>query len=260
MNTLEKVLEAVVDASFRKKLRQKKLLIGTFQTLPCPEVAEILLETGFDWIFIDAEHAPYSLQDVQRILQTTEGRCPCVVRVPLKDEIWIKRVLDTGPAGILVPHVNSVEDAQEIIQMCMYPPEGRRSCAISRAQIYGMKLQEYVKNANQEMVVVLQIEHIDGVRNIESIVEVPGIAAVFVGPYDLSGSIGKLGDVTDPEVKESIKKVKTACERAGLAAGIFGVDAEAVKPYIEMGYTLIAVGADTLFLGAEAKQTLRLLR
>ena len=88
----------------------------------------------------------------------------------------------------------------------------------------------------------------------------PGIAAVFVGPYDLSGSIGKLGDVTDPEVKESIKKVKTACERAGLAAGIFGVDAEAVKPYIEMGYTLIAVGTDTLFLGKEAKQTLRLLR
>jgi 2-keto-3-deoxy-L-rhamnonate aldolase RhmA len=260
MNTLEEVLEAVVDASFRKKLRQKRLLIGAFQTLSCPEVTEILLETGFDWIFVDAEHAPYSLQDVQRILQTAEGRCPCVVRVPFKDEIWIKRILDTGPAGVLIPHVSSVEDAQEIIQMCMYPPEGRRSCGISRAQSYGMKFQEYVKNANQEMAVILQIENIDGVKNIESIVEVPGIAAVFVGPYDLSGSIGKLGDVTDPEVEESIKKVKAVCERAGLAAGIFGVDAEAVKPYIEMGYTLIAVGADTLFLGKEAMQTLRLLR
>jgi len=249
-----------VNASFRKRLSQKELLIGTLQTLPSPEVAEILVEAGFDWIFIDVEHGTHSLQDVQRILQATERRCPCVVRVPLMDEIWVKRILDTGPAGILVPHVNSAQDAQDIMQMCLYPPQGKRSTGISRAQGYGMKSQEYVKNANQEMVVVLQVEHIDGVRNIESIVEVPGAAAVFVGPYDLSGSIGKLGDVTDPEVMECIEKVKTACDRAGIPAGIFGVDAEAVEPYIRLGYTLIAVGSDTLFLGKEALQTLRLIR
>ena len=249
-----------MNVSFRKRLSQKELLIGTLQTLPSPEVAEILMEAGFDWIFIDVEHGTHSLQDVQRILQATESRCPCVVRVPLKDEIWVKRILDTGPAGILVPHVNSARDARDSIQMCLYPPQGKRSTGISRAQGYGMKSQEYVKNANQEMVVVLQVEHIDGVRNIESIVEVPGAAAVFVGPYDLSGSMGRLGDVTDPEVLECIEKVKTACDRAGLPAGIFGVDAEAVKPYIKLGYTLIAVGADTLYLGKEARQTLRLLR
>jgi 2-keto-3-deoxy-L-rhamnonate aldolase RhmA len=260
MVSLEKAQEAAVNASFRKKLSQKELLIGTLLTLPSPEVAEILMEAGFDWIFIDAEHGTHSLQDVQRILQAAQSRCPCVVRVPLKDEIWIKRILDTGPAGILVPHVNSAQDALDIMQMCLYPPQGKRSAGISRAQGYGMKSQEYMKNANREVVVVLQVEHIDGVRNIESIVAVPGAAAVFVGPYDLSGSMDKLGDVADPEVMECIEKVKTACDRSGLPAGIFGVDAEAVKPYIELGYTLIAVGSDTLFLGKEAQQTLRLLR
>lgn len=258
--SLEEEQEAAVNTTFRKRLRQKKLLIGTLQTLPSPEVAEILIETGFDWIFIDAEHAPYASGDVQRILQAAEGKCPCVVRVPLKDEIWIKRVLDAGPAGIIVPHVNSAREAEEIIQMCMYPPQGRRSVGISRAQGYGMKFQDYVKNANQHMAVILQIEHTDAVRNIESIVGVPGVSAVFVGPYDLSGSLGLLGNVSDSEVKKSIEKVREACERAGLAAGIFGVDAEAVKPYIESGYTLIAVGTDSLFLGKEARQTLRALR
>ena len=246
--------------TFRQRLKQRDLLIGTLFTLPSPEIAEILSEAGFDWLWVDMEHTLLDVQNVQRILQAVEGKCPCIVRVPSNDEVWIKKVLDIGPAGIIVPHVNSAEEVQKILQFSKYPPEGTRSAGISRAQGYGMKFQDYVDHANKDIIVIPQIEHIDAVDNIESIVGVAGISAIFVGPYDLSGSMGKLGNISDAEVQQKIKIVKNACLNAGLPVGIFGVDADAVEPYINIGYTLIAVGVDTLFLGKSAQQAVQSLR
>jgi 2-keto-3-deoxy-L-rhamnonate aldolase RhmA len=114
--------------------------------------------------------------------------------------------------------------------------------------------------ANREIVVIPQVEHIDGARNIESIVKVEGISAIFLGPYDLSGSMGRLGEVSDPEVTDAINKIKITCEKAGIPTGIFGIDAEAAKPYISQGHTLMAVGADTLMMGKAARKMLDILR
>ena len=250
----------MLNYNFLKKLSGGEILIGTIITLPSPEIAEILSFAGFDWLFIDTEHTTLEVPDVQRILQCIQGRCPCIVRVPSGDELWIKKFLDIGADGIIVPLVNSAEEAQKIIRFCKYPPDGSRSVGISRAHGYGMKFREYVDFANDSIAVIIQIEHVDAVRNIHSIVQVPGIDGIFVGPYDLSGSMGKVGKVDDQEVQQNIEIVKTACMNAGVPVGIFGFDVECVKSHIDKGYTLIAVGMDTVFLGKTAQETVKALQ
>jgi 2-keto-3-deoxy-L-rhamnonate aldolase RhmA len=249
-----------LNESFLDRLKNRDLLLGTILTLPSPETAELLSQAGFDWLFVDMEHTSLGVKDVQRILQAVGTEFPCLVRIPVLDEAWIKKVLESGPAGIIVPHVNTPKDAEKILRWSKYPPEGTRSVGISRAQGYGLSLEDYMRKANERIVVVPQIEHIEAVNNLESFVKIPGFSALFVGPYDLSGSIGKLGNVTDPEVQELIQKVQAICSSAGFATGIFGVDAEAVKPYIDLGYSLIAVGTDTSYLSKSVQDTLRSLR
>lgn len=246
--------------AFQQRLKQGDLLIGTFMTLPSPEIAEIFAEMGFDWLFVDMEHTTLDVKDVQRILQAAAEKCACIVRVPNKDEEWLKKVLDAGADGVIIPHVNTTNEVRHIVRTCLYPPDGSRSVGLSRAQKYGLQFEDYVEDANQTIAIIPQVEHIDGVRNIEEIVKVPGISAVFIGPYDLSGSLGKLGEIKDPQVQKSIANIKDACTEAGLPVGIFSMDADAASLYIEQGFTLITVGMDILFLGKSAEETLRELR
>ena len=249
-----------MNESFLDRLKNRDLLLGTILTLPSPETAELLSQAGFDWLFVDMEHTSLGVKDVQRILQAVGKEFPCLVRIPVLDEAWIKKVLESGPAGIIIPHVNTPKDAENILRWSKYPPEGTRSVGISRAQGYGLSLEDYMSKANERIAVVPQVEHIEAVNNLGSFVKIPGLSALFVGPYDLSGSIGKLGQVKDPEVQELIQKIQDICFEAGIATGIFGVDAEAVKPYIDLGYSLIAVGTDTSYLSKSVQDTLRSLR
>ena len=239
--------------SFRHKLTRGDLLIGTIITLPSTEIAEIFCLAGFDWLFVDLEHSTLTIRDAQVILQTVAPEMPGVIRVPSNDETWIKRALDVGAAGIIVPQVRTVAEAERAVRLCRYPLEGLRSVGIARAQGYGAKFQEYVASANDETAVIIQIEHRDAVENIENILNVPGIDCAFVGPYDLSASMGKIGLITDPEVQKAISQVKQCADQATIPLGIFGATADAAQPYIRSGYTLIAVGIDTLLMGAAAK-------
>jgi 2-dehydro-3-deoxyglucarate aldolase len=249
-----------VNEAFINRLQSGDLLLGTILTLPSPEVAELLAQAGFDWLFVDMEHTSLGVNDVQRILQAVGRDFPCLVRIPVMGEAWIKKVLESGPAGIIVPHVNTPEDVQKILRWSQYPPEGTRSVGISRAQGYGLNFQEYMTKANEGLIVVPQVEHIEAVQNLKSFVKIPGISTLFVGPYDLSGSIGKLGLVKDPEIQGLIQRIQAVCSEAGVITGIFGVDAEAVKPYIDMGYSLVAVGTDTSFIAKSVQDTIRSLR
>ena len=246
--------------TFRQKLKRGDRLVGTLVTLPSAEVAEILAGAGFDWLFIDAEHAPHSLQDVQRILQAAEPTCPCVVRSPGTDEVWIKRILDLGPAGVIFPQVNTADDARRIVRLCKYPPEGTRSVGIGRAHGYGMNFENYVRTANEVAAIILQVEHINAVNQIDAIVAVPGIDAIFVGPYDLSGSMGKVGQVDDPNVQHQIEIVRTTCLNAHMPLGIFGVNVENLRVFANQGYALIAAATDALMLGRAAKETVEGMR
>lgn len=246
--------------SFRDRLRAGERLLGTLISLPSPEVAEILAGAGFDWLFLDGEHGAFDVLEAQRLMQAVGQRCPCLLRVPSGDEATIKKALDIGVAGIIVPQVNNAEEAERVVRFSKYPPLGTRGVGIARAHGYGRYFSDYVTRANEELAVVIQAEHIEAVRNIDATARVAGIDAVFVGPYDLSASMGKMGQVGNPEVQQAIARVRDACLAAGLRLGIFGLRADSVAPYVAEGFTLIAAGCDSVFLASAAQETLQELR
>jgi len=245
---------------FRARLKRRDKLLGTMVTLPTAATAEILAGLGFDWLFVDGEHGPLETSELGAILQAVSRDVACLVRVPEAAEVPIKKALDLGAAGIIVPQVNTAEQAADVVRFARYAPDGARGVGLARAHGYGMRFKEYVESANAEIAVVVQAEHARAVENIESIVRVPGVDAVLLGPYDLAASLGKMGQVDDPVVVAAIRRVTEACTAAGMPLGYFGVTAAAVKPYVERGYTLIVAGVDTLFLGQGARTLLGELR
>lgn len=246
--------------SFRSRIRQKELLLGTMLTIPAPETAEMISSCGFDWLFMDGEHAPLSVLDWQRLMQAVGGRCASILRVPSASERDIKKALDIGADGIIAPGVNSVALAADIVHWCKYPPQGQRGVGLGRAQGYGLDFAEYVGSANDEVAVIVQAEHIDAVENIDAIVQVEGIDSVFIGPYDLSASMGLMGEVDHPEVVAAIDTVFEACRKQGLAIGYFGVDADSVRACIEKGSHFICAGVDAGFVTGGAHNILEALR
>ncbi len=236
--------------------KEGKALIGTIQTLPALEITEMLADAGFDWLFIDMEHTTLDIPAVQRILQTAKDRIAGIVRVPCAEEAWVKRALDAGAKGLIFPPVNTVEQAEKIVKLCKYPPEGTRSVGLARAHSYGVRFNQYVEAANRDTAVIIQVEHIEAVRNIEAIVQVPGIDALFIGPYDLSASMGKIGQVSDPEVVEKIEIALSAGLKAGLAVGIFTLAPMDIQDFINKGYTLLTLGIDVTFFSGAVQQAL----
>ena len=245
-----------VRTGFKSRLAAGELLLGSMVTLPSPAVAEILVELGYQWLFVDGEHGPLETAEVLAILQAVGNQVPCIVRVPAAAEVPIKKMLDLGAAGIIAPQVNTAQQAADVVAWSLYAPEGRRGVGLARAHGYGLNFQEYVESANQEITVIVQAEHIEAVENIEQIVQVEGIDAVLLGPYDLAASLGKMGQVDDPEVTGAIDRITAACQEAGLPLGIFGVSADAIRPYIEKGYNLVVAGTDAIFLASAGGQML----
>ena len=241
---------------FKHRLDRGERFVGTFISLPSPESAEVFAEVGYDWLIIDTEHGPFDALLAQRMLQAVGGRCPCVVRVPSNDEVWIKKALDIGSAGVLVPLVNTAEAAARVARACRYAPAGVRGMGGARAHRYGVGFQDYVERADREILAIVQAEHIQAVENIEAIVRVPGIDAVFVGPYDLSASMGKPGQIRDPEVTEAIRRVRDAVLGAGLRAGIYCSDGAAARDAVQQGYSLIGMSTDMSLLVKAAGQEL----
>lgn len=242
--------------TFREELLSGKTLIGTIVTQPNPAMAEILADTGFDWLWIDAEHSPMGMGEVQGILQAVADRCACVVRVPTSNEVYIKKALDIGAPAIIAPHVDSVEIAEQVVKWVKYPPTGQRSIGVARAHGYGLDITGYMNSANDRIAVIVQVEHVKGARDIEKILEVDGVDAVLIGPYDLSGSLGKPGEIDDPEVRGYVNRVREACLNREKPIGIVGITVDAAKPFLDQGYSLIAVGIDTMIFGHAAQDIL----
>lgn len=246
--------------SLRKRLREGDLVLGTILSLNSPDVAEILSQIGFDWLFIDAEHSTLDPHDLKAIFQACGDRIPCVVRIPALDEITVKKTLDAGAAGLLVPQVDNARQVEQLVKWGRYHPAGARGLGFGRAQGYGFNVSEYLERANEDILLSVQAESIAAVDNIESIVRVPGLDAVLVGPYDLSASMGLPGQIDHPDVRAAIQRVDSACFEAGMPVGIFGMTAKAVEPYIAQGFKFIVSGVDTVLLGNAARQLLDALR
>lgn len=245
--------------SFRTRLRAGEVLVGPMVTLSSPEVAELLAEAGFDWLFFDSEHTPMEPPQIQAMLQAA-GTTPCLVRVPSSEPTRIAKALDAGAAGIIVPQVNSAEQARQVVAAARYAPVGSRGRGLARAHRYGFKLQEYSQTANDTVAVIVQAEHRDAVEAIDDIVKVAGLDGVLIGPYDLSSSFGRPGEIDHPEVRGAIARVRSACLAAGMPIGMFGLSAAAVNPYIAEGFTLITAGVDVLLLGSAATTLLAAIK
>ncbi len=235
--------------NFRARLAQRERLIGTMLTIPAPALAEMCADAGFDWLFVDMEHGAFDLDAVERVAQAVGERCACVVRVPSNDRVWIGRVLDIGVAGIIAPQVNSAAEAANVARAAKYPPQGARGVGLGRAARYGAHLNEYLAGANDETAVIVQIEHVDAVRHLEEIVQTPGIDALMIGPFDLSGSFGKPGRIADEDVQTAIAYVRETAVARTIPISIFSPTVEQAQRALDEEYTLILVGADVLLFG-----------
>lgn len=242
-------------STFKQRLAPGERSIGVIITLPDPSVTEIFVRAGYDWLWIDAEHSPLGPSDVQRIAQAA-GVTPCLARIPGLDEGWVKKTLDTGVDGIIFPLINTPAEAERAVALCKYPPLGRRSVGVGRAHGYGPEFDDYVRSANERTVVVAQIEHIQAVEAVDAILSVPGLDAALVGPYDLSNSMGKPGQVNDPEVQAAIRRVRQASAARAIPVGIFTGSPQAARSYLEAGFNFVGLSVDAMLLAEMAAASL----
>lgn len=241
----------------KHKLAAGKVCLGATLTMNSPVVAEILSHIGLDWLWFETEHSSLDDDIVLGMLQSANGAdVSTVIRVPWNDKTMIKRALDLGPDGIILPLVNTREEAEYAVRAMKYPPLGERGAGLGRAQCYGMHMGEYLQTANDEVTTILMIEHIKAVENIEQIIAVKGVDSVMVGALDLSGSMGMLGQTADPKVEGAVQKVLAACKKAGMPCGIITVSPDAANERIAQGFTNLIIGIDVLFLHGAATQAL----
>jgi len=244
--------------SLRARLRDNEILIGTLISLPSTDIVECLSSLSVDWLFIDAEHGAFGPETVCDLLRAAH-ECPCLVRIPSVDEAWIKKVLDAGAAGIIVPQINHLQQAHDVVKFAKYAPQGNRGVGLGRAHGYGKDFSSYLDNANDHTVIVLQAETESILECIDDVTAIPEVDAILIGPYDLSASLGHIGDLQHPSVQLAIKTVLHSCQNNAKAAGIFGVCADDICTYKQMGFSLLAVGVDTVFLQSAATAELEKL-
>jgi 2-dehydro-3-deoxyglucarate aldolase len=245
--------------NLKNKLSKNQLTIGSWITLGHPSIAEIMANAGFDWLTVDMEHSVITLHQAQQLIQIIElcGVTP-LVRVGENNPNLIKRVMDAGAHGVIVPMVNTKEDAINAVNAVKYPPVGTRGVGLARAQGYGLEFERYKDWAYKESLVIVQIEHIKAVENLEEILNVKGVDAFIVGPYDMSGSLGHPGDFKQPKMMDALTKVMEVSERLRMPAGFHVVppDVDLLLGKIKEGYRFLAFSLDTLFLGTMCRESL----
>lgn len=247
----------------KKRLKANRLTIGSWITLGHTAIAEIMAKAGFDWVTIDMEHSAITLRETQQLIQIIElCRIPPLVRVGENNPNLIKRVMDAGAHGVIVPMINTREDAIRAVNAVKYPLEGTRGVGLARAQGYGLDFKRYKKWVNKGSIVVVQIEHIKAIDNLEGILKVRGVDASIIGPYDLSACLGYPGDYQRREVKNAVKRYINVCKKLQKPAGFHVVPADAskVKDKIKEGFRFIGFSLDTLFLGEKIKNELEKIK
>lgn len=242
--------------NLKAKLKAGKLTVGSWVTIGDESVAEIMAKAGFDWLTIDMEHSAITIDKAQNLIRVIElcGVTP-LVRVGENDPMLIKRAMDAGSHGVIVPMVNSGDDAEAAVKAVKYPPTGKRGVGLARAQGYGMDFDKYKKWTDRESIVIVQIEHVEAVDNLESILSVDGVDGFVVGPYDLSGSMGIPGEFDKPEMKAALRKILTVAKHHRVAAGFHSVSpdaAEALKR-VKEGYVFVGFSFDALLLGTKVR-------
>tara|TARA_Y100000590_G_C15712937_1_gene1010919 strand:- start:1969 stop:2718 length:750 start_codon:yes stop_codon:yes gene_type:complete len=232
--------------TLKQKLKNGETLIGSWITFSDPSVAEVMANAGFDWLTIDLEHSSINIKQAEDLIRTIDlcGVSP-LVRLTSNNSDLIKRVLDAGAKGIIVPMVKSLKDAKKAIDSAYYPPKGIRSFGLARAQRYGVGFEEYLQKSSDETIVIVQIEHIDALEELEEILSLESIDAYIIGPYDLSGSMGIPGQFDNEKYLDAIEFIRRTAERVNKPGGIHIVepDIEAYEKAFK-DYSLIAFSVD----------------
>tara|TARA_B110000305_G_C19462041_1_gene655185 strand:- start:4946 stop:5734 length:789 start_codon:yes stop_codon:yes gene_type:complete len=236
----------------KSKLNSNTLSLGSWITIPSQQVVEIMGTAGLEWLCIDLEHAPISIESACNLIGHIQGNgMQALVRVSKNEEVVIKRVLDAGADGIIVPMIKSKKDAIEAVSYVKYPPTGKRGVGLNRAQKYGCDFKNYKNWTENNVVIIPQIEHIEAVNNLEEILSVKGIDGLIVGPYDLSASMGYPGDYNRDDVKKALQKIDLITKKMNKPLGFHVIESnhEMVIKKIVKGYSFIAFSIDFFFLG-----------
>ena len=250
-------------SSLKQKLSQSELSIGSWLTIPHPAVVEIMSSANFEWLTIDIEHSAIDFETVQNLIGHIQANdMEALVRVSKNDEVIIKRVMDAGANGIVVPMVKNAEEAREAVSYVKYPPFGKRGVGLSRAQHYGVNFESYKEWVQNESVVIIQIEHIEAVNNLAEILDVEGVDGIIVGPYDLSASMGNPGMFHDSDVKEVLDRIDqiTLSKNKPLGFHVISSDHKDLLEKIDKNYTFLAFSLDFFFLGDKAREEMNLIK
>ena len=249
--------------NLKQKLKNNELTLGSWIMIGNSMSVEVMALAGFDWLVVDIEHTSIDLETTHLLISTIQANnMKALVRVSKNEEVVIKKVLDMGADGIIVPMVNSEEDAKQAVEYAKYPPMGKRGVGLYRASKYGVAFKEYKKWVDEELVIIAQIEHIDAVNNIDDIVQVEGIDGTIIGPYDLSGSMGFPGEFDRDDVKEAVQKVLDRCKIHNVPAGFHVVDTDPknLQLKINQGCTFLAYGIDYFFMRDAAMNGMNTLK
>ncbi len=247
----------MVSDRLRNKVNLKTLTLGSWITLGHPAIAEIMASAGFDWLVVDLEHSVIDLEVAGDLIRTIDlcGVAP-LVRLTSNDQNQIKRVMDAGAHGIIVPMVNAPEEALRAVAATRYAPVGSRGVGLARAQGYGASFQNYLKWQSEGPVIIVQIEHKDAVDQLEAILRVPGVDGFIVGPYDLSCSMGIAGQFEQAEFVHTIKRIHEIGQQVGSLVGMHIVepDLQQLEQMVRDGYNFIAYSVDIRLLDIGARQ------
>lgn len=241
----------------KEKLKQNKRVFGTWIMTNSLDNAQILGHTGVDFIMIDTEHGSMDLETAGTMVSVIRGTdATPLIRVAENGKSFVKRGLDTGAEGVMIPMVNTKEEAEKAVSFAKYPPDGVRGMGAGRAVLFGAAAEgyeNYYAQANNEVLVIIQIEHYQAVENIDEILSVPGIDIAFIGPFDLSTSMGLMGQPNHPKVQESCRKVVASCNKHGVTPAIMTWTG-AIEQHIDMGFQFLLGGMDGQILYNGVKQ------
>ncbi|MDV3244028.1 MAG: aldolase/citrate lyase family protein [Nitrososphaerales archaeon] len=240
--------------NLKKELRSGRVTLGTWVTIAHPDVPDLLEALGFDWLVFDTEHGPIGSESLAKMIQAVDGEKVCpIVRVGATDQFLIKSALDMGAHGVVCPLVSSQKEAKEAARFVKYPPAGVRGVGPRKAADYGLSFAEYIRTANEATLLVAQIETQEAVDNVEGILSVPEVDVAFVGPSDLTMSLGLLDDRSNPRVMDAMKKVVRSCESHRKVPGVLAATPEEAKLAVSLGFRFIGLGSDTRFMIAGAR-------
>lgn len=245
--------------------KNKKLIIGSWINTASPIAAEIMSSAGFDFLVVDTEHSAVDVPQAQVLFQAIKAgnsACTPLVRLPGNMYSETKRYLDAGAMGVIVPLINSAEEAREVIRSVKYPPLGERGVGFGRSHGYGFSFDDYIKKADNEIFICVQIEHIKGVENLEKILSIKGIDAVFIGPYDLTASMGITAQFNNPKYLSARNFILAKCKEFGIFAGIHIVqpDPKSVTDRVREGFGMIGYSLDITMLGHSCRDGLASIR